>query len=324
MFDSGACSTSKRGCAASRACSVRVRVAQLIVERSDPGGAVALERQPELERVGAARALKAAHALIARTLLGRRRERDTVPAARRRLQIALVTHQDEPGGEREQHHLVRIPGERAARADAAQPMAVRAESSADAPCAPSTCSQTPRASHRRADRLQVVEGSGGRRAGGGDHGHDRACRLRQPRRASRERGGSIRYSRDGMAIARCACRVPARRRRASPRSARARRRRTTGGIGADAIAPASGMAAARAASSAVKVASVPPEVSVPPASRRSPPARTSSAPRGARSRVSRRRHLRTRPATGSAPPISDSVHIAAGSGADTWCPMYIG
>ena len=174
-----------------------------------------------------------------------------------------------------------------------------------------------------ADRVEVVEGAGRRRARGRDDGHDRAARApaggRARPRARRRPSGSRATGRRP----RCRCRGPARRRPARPRSARARR----GGRPAAPRRPPpsrrSGSAAARAARSAVKVASVPPEVNVPPAPGPSP----------ARSHIQRTTRVSRIVPTGDisqtatdwfSAATSDSVQTAAGSGAETWCPIERG
>src|SRR3954468_3497510 len=85
----------------------------MIVESTESFRAEALHDEPELENVCAARALKASDSLIedARRLpamkeIGRLLRESA-------LQIALIPYQHHAGRQRQQHHLVGIPGQRA-------------------------------------------------------------------------------------------------------------------------------------------------------------------------------------------------------------------
>ena len=87
--------------------------------------AVALAGDPELERVGAARALEAARALVVdalRAVVEQVRRRCWAKAASSRRSSRTSSAPEASGRE---HHLVRIPRERVGARDAAQPVAMR-------------------------------------------------------------------------------------------------------------------------------------------------------------------------------------------------------
>ncbi len=96
-----------------------------------------------------------------------------------------------------------------------------------------------------------------------------------------------------------------------------------GGLSPTPFSHTSGIAALRAARRAVKVASVPPVVMVPPA----------SLPKPASSHIHRITRVSIAVAAGDisptaadwlSAPMRGSIQTAAGSGSDTWCPMYMG
>ena len=165
-----------------------------------PSHAVALEGDPQLDDVRAARALEAARPLVplprslsspvkeVRRALREGASRDRARRARaaRRRRAAAASSCADPTRSSARGRF------RAADRDAC------ADSSADAPCAPSTCSQRPRSSQSVADRLEVVERAGRRRARRGDDGHHAfALRARSVSSVSASASVSMRQSRDG-------------------------------------------------------------------------------------------------------------------------------
>src|SRR6185503_11331020 len=146
-------------------------IAQMIVKLSQAARAEAIDREPQLEHIGTPGALKASDSLIedpgglAAVEEIRRLLRE------RTVEVAFVPCQDHPGSEWKQHHLVRIPGERAGvtqllqrprragrqqRARAMRAVHVQPDSVLGA---------------ERADRLQIVERARRRRARGRDYRH---------------------------------------------------------------------------------------------------------------------------------------------------------
>ena len=86
-------------------------MAKVIVQLSQALCAEALQHEPQLEDIGATRALKASNSLIddSRRLAGV--EEIWRLLGERALQITLVARQYHPGCERQEHHLVWIPGQ---------------------------------------------------------------------------------------------------------------------------------------------------------------------------------------------------------------------
>ncbi len=123
--------------------------AEVVVDGGEPLGAVAVPGHPQLQRVAAARALERAHALVDRP---RRAIVEQVRRALRegRVEVALVGHQQRARWRSASTSSCADP--RPASAPARRPPSGAGgcrDRSAEAPCAPSTCSQMPRSAQIR-------------------------------------------------------------------------------------------------------------------------------------------------------------------------------
>ena len=178
------------------------RRAEVVVERAEPLGAVALERDPDLQDVHPPRALEAPRPLVPRPGALAGVEEVGRALGERGVEVPLVPHEDHPRRERHEHHLVRVPGDRAGPLEAAQPPAVRrreegrrAVGAVDVQPEAALLAEPP-------DRLEVVEGAGRRRARRRDDGHDGAAPAPPAGRASAASAAtSILYSREGTLTA---------------------------------------------------------------------------------------------------------------------------
>jgi len=176
-----------------------------------------------------------------------------------------VPHEHHAGRERHEHHLVRVPGDRAcavnprdARPVRGREQRRRAVRAVDVQPQPALLAEAP-------DGLDVVERPGGRRAGRRDHRHHLAAGGAQAIEHTGERlhvHAVVARGHDN-GVVRAEAEFSDRARHAIVRVFTADQ---TGGSAPTPACHASGLAAWRAASSPANVASVPPEVNVPPLS----------------------------------------------------------
>ena len=158
--------------------------AQPIVQCSQRVGAVALDRHVQLEYIGPTRALKAAWTNVPRACFIGATEEVRCCLRKRAIEVALLLHQQQPGGEWQQQRLVGIPGDgtRAFNARDTMPMYTRHH------CRPPVCRvdvqpEVPvcilvfRA--RVSDRVEIVKASRRRAPGRCDHGHHTSVRTLQ-------------------------------------------------------------------------------------------------------------------------------------------------
>src|SRR6266478_1884141 len=92
----------------------------MVVQPAQSFQAEALHNEPKLENIGAARTLKTANALIDDAFRLPRVKEVWSLLRERSLQITFVPSQHQPSCERQQHHLVRIPRQRARVSQASQ------------------------------------------------------------------------------------------------------------------------------------------------------------------------------------------------------------
>ena len=157
MFASGTCSASNSGRSCIASCR---RWPWRTGGRRAPRarGTVALERHPDLEGVEPSRALEAPRPLIPGTL-ARRVEQVRRVLRESGLEVAFVAHEHDARRQRHQHHLVRIPRDRARAMDACDACAMgRREQGRRAVGAVHVEPHVVRLA-QPADRLEVVEGS---------------------------------------------------------------------------------------------------------------------------------------------------------------------
>src|SRR5450759_4017943 len=150
-------------------------VAETVVERADAIRAVALERHPELDDVGAARTLEAAHSLIPHSLTVAAVKEVRCALRERRLEHSLVSDEQQSRRQGKKHHLVRIPGDRPRVLDAAQTTAVPLAQERGAAMRGVHMEPDPVRVAECADRLQIVERACRRGPRGSDDGHHRSA-----------------------------------------------------------------------------------------------------------------------------------------------------